>query len=99
VVTRDEAWAAQGVQAARSLDEALELAQGLAAGGEVMVIGGAELFAAALPKANRIYMTEVHRDYAGDAFLASCDPAQWREVSRENHAGDPPFSFVVLERR
>jgi dihydrofolate reductase len=99
VVTRDPAWAADGVQVAHGLDQALDLAAGLAAGGEVMVIGGAELFNATLATAGRLYLTEVHRDYQGDVFFPRPDPAAWREVSREDHAGDPSYSFVVLERK
>jgi len=98
VVPRDRTWTADGVQIAHSLDQALGLAEGLAAGGEVMVIGGAELFNAAQASAQRLYFTEVHRDYEGDVFFPWPDPASWREVSREDHAGDPPYSFVVLER-
>jgi dihydrofolate reductase len=99
VVTRDAEWTAEGVQVAHALDQALAVAAELAAGGEVMVIGGAELFNATLATADRLYLTEVHRDYQGDVFLVLPDPAQWREVSREDHKGDPPYSFVVLERR
>ncbi len=98
VVTRDPAWSSEGVQVAHSVAQALETARGLAAGGEVMVIGGAELFKAALATARRLYLTEVHRNYDGDVFFPDPDPASWREVSREDHAGDPAYSFVVLER-
>jgi dihydrofolate reductase len=99
VVTRDTAWTAEGVQVAHSLDQAVRLAEEASAGGEVMIIGGAELFNASLPAAERFYLTEIHREYGGDVFLAVPDLAQWREVSREDHEGDPPYSFVVLERR
>jgi len=98
VVTRDHTWMADGVHVAHSLDQALALAEDLAVGGEVMVIGGAEIFNAAQDSAQRLYFTEVHRDYEGDAFFPLPDPLSWREVSREDHAGDPPYSFVLLER-
>ncbi len=98
VVTRDPAWTADGVEVAHCLEQALALAEGLAGGGEVMVIGGAQLFNAALALAERLYLTEVHRNYEGDVFFPRPDPASWREVSREDHAGDPPYSFVVLEQ-
>jgi dihydrofolate reductase len=94
VVTRDEGWIADGVWVAHSLEQGLAIA----GGGEVMVIGGAELFGAALPMADRLYVTEVHRAYDGDAVFPALDAAVWREVSRQDHEGDPALSFVVLER-
>jgi dihydrofolate reductase len=99
VLTRDANWTANGVHVVHALDQALARGEEMANGEEVMVIGGAELFNAMLPAAQRLYWTEVHRDYQGDAFFPSPDPASWREISREDHEGDPPFSFVVLERR
>ena len=98
VVTRDAGFAAEGVHLAGSLDQALDLARSLASGGEMIVIGGAELFNAVLPSADRLYLTEVHRAYEGDVFFPQLDPAVWREASREDHPGDPSYSFVVLEK-
>ena len=94
VITRDESWSADGVRVAHSIDAGLALAEG----GEIMVIGGAEIFNAIAPLAQRLYYTEVKRDYDGDAFFLKPDPAQWREVSREEHEGDPAYAFLVLER-
>jgi dihydrofolate reductase len=99
VVTRDAAWIAEGVSVAHSMPEALALANKMADGGEVMLIGGAESFAEAVDYADRLYFTEVHRDYEGDVTFPHPDPAVWREISREDHDGDPAYSFVVLERR
>jgi dihydrofolate reductase len=98
VVTRDPGWSAEGVDAVRSVDDALALAGRLASGGEVMIIGGAQLFAATSGVADRLYLTEIHARYDGDVFFPQPDPAEWRETSREDHPGDPAFSFVVLER-
>jgi dihydrofolate reductase len=98
VLTRDPAWQAEGVTVAHDLDSGLALAERLAEGGEVMVIGGAEIFNATLDRAQRLYYTEVHRAYDGDAIFPSPDPTQWREISREEHAGDPAYAFVVFER-
>ncbi len=98
VLTRDGEFAAEGVHVTRSLEQALDLGRNLAAGGEVMVIGGADLFNAALPFADRLYLTEVHRAYEGDVRFPLPDPAVWREVSREDHQGDPNYSFVVFEK-
>jgi dihydrofolate reductase len=71
------------------------------AGGEpVSVIGGADIFQLFLPLADRIELTEVLADFAGDTFLD--DPrldGQWREVASDDHSGDdPPFRFVTLAR-
>lgn len=98
VVTRNAGWTAEGAHVARSLEEGLALAKKLAEGGEVMVIGGAEIFNAAAPLAQRLYYTEVKRNYRGDAFFPKPDPAIWREVSREEHDGDPAYAFLLLEK-
>ncbi|MCZ6590461.1 MAG: dihydrofolate reductase [Alphaproteobacteria bacterium] len=100
VVTRSADFSADDVEVAGNLDQALEIAVGTGAD-EVMVIGGGEIYAAALPRADRLYLTEVHIDAAGDVRFPAFDRAQWRELSRDDHAaaGDnPAFSFVTLER-
>ncbi len=100
VVTRSADFSADDVEVAGNLDQALEIAAGTGAD-EVMVIGGGEIYAAALPRADRLYLTEVHIDAAGDVRFPAFDRAQWRELSRDDHAaaGDnPSFSFVTLER-
>lgn len=100
VVTRNAGFAAAGVEVADGLDRALELAAQTGAD-EVMVIGGGEIYAAALPRADRLYLTEVHIDAEGDVYFPGFDRTQWRELSRDDHAADgatPAYSFVVLER-
>jgi dihydrofolate reductase len=91
VVTRDAHWQAQGAERA-TLEMAL-------AGGDVFVIGGAEIYRAALPRAGRIELTEVQGDFDGDAHF-TFDRAQWREVAREDHvnADGLAYSFVTLQR-
>lgn len=96
VLTRDTGWGAEGAEVAHTPDEALALA-----GADVAVIGGAEIFALFLPRADRIELTEVHLDAEGDAHVPAFDPLAWREVAREDHpaeAGRPAYSFVTLER-
>jgi dihydrofolate reductase len=96
VVTRDANFTAEGAVATHSLDEALARA---GSADEIMVIGGAEIYKAALPRATRIYLTEVEGDFEGDARMPPFDPAAWKEVSRERHASDGvAFSYVTLEK-
>jgi len=103
VVTRQADWRADGVTTAPNLAEAI-VAAGLdprTRAPEIMVIGGGEIYAQALPLAGCIQLTEVHADVAGDTRFPALDPAQWRETARADHAaanGQPAFSFVTLER-
>jgi dihydrofolate reductase len=98
VLTRDSSFKADETVIVHSLDEALDAAAGEH---EVMVIGGEQVYRLALPLANRIYLTEVHKDFHGDARFPEFDTARWREVSREDHGAEaetPAYSFVVLDR-
>ena len=102
VLTRSD-WRADGVTVVPNLAEAVAAA-GLdpRLHGTVMVIGGAQVYADALPLARRVYLTEVHAAPVGDTVLAAFDSAVWRETARDDHAavGDAPgYSFVTLERR
>jgi dihydrofolate reductase len=92
VLTRDPEWRADGAETAGSVDEALALA----AGEPVSVIGGAEIIALFLPRADAIELTEVDAEPEADTFMSEFHPAEWRETSREDNPG---YSFVRLERR
>jgi len=98
VVTRDRDFRADGAVVVHSLDEAL-LRAGDAA--EICVIGGAEIYKAALPRAGRIHLTQVHADVEGDTHLAPFDCENWSETWREDHATADGlrYSYVTLERR
>lgn len=96
VLTRDAAWQAEGAEVAHTPDAALALA----GDGEIAVIGGAEVFALFLDRADRIELTEVHAAPEGDASVPAFG-AGWRETAREDHPaepGRPAYSFVTLER-
>lgn len=106
LVSRDPGFRPEGTEVFAALGGALARAQDLAADGgatEVMVIGGGQIYAEALPLASRIYLTEVHAAPDGDTRFPGLDPAQWREVRRDPPAsggdGQPDYSIVVLERR
>lgn len=100
VVTRNPAWHAEGAVAVHGLAEALTHAQGA---GKVYVIGGAELFAAALPLADELLLTEVDRDVDGDVFFPPWQHLGFREVVRvPQHAGEPhhfDYAFVTYQRK
>ena len=105
VVTRDKAFQAPGVVVATSLDAAHDIARGDALWRfvtEIMVIGGAEIFAQWLKKADRLEITEVHDKPDGDTFLKPVDPAEWAEIARTRHSkadGDTAdFSYVTYKR-
>lgn len=96
VLTRDTAWQAGGAEVAHSVEDALALA----GGGEVAVIGGAEIYRLFLPLARRIELTEIHADYPGDTAMPATGP-EWRETAREEHQADgdyPAHAFVTLVR-
>ncbi len=95
VLTRDDAWSAPGAHVAHDLPAALEHADRLAAeiGGEVMVVGGAGVYAATLPWADRQVLTRVPGEPAGDAVYPAYDPAAWTEVRRDQH-GDFAISWL-----
>ena len=98
VVTRNTAWAADGAERAGSLDDALELTSDAE---DVFVIGGAEIFAAALPLADRLVLTEIALDVEGDVLFPDWDRSTFDEMSREQvvAADGTTLSFVSYERR
>lgn len=106
VITRDVNWFANGITIVNSLDAAIEMgaAQALIDGcDEAVVIGGAQIYQQALPRIDRLYLTQVDAEPEGDAYFPELDGAQWNEIGRESFpAGDQPnrypYDFIVLER-
>ncbi len=100
VLTRSPDWHADGVDVARSLDEALAMTAGAE---RVFVIGGAQVYADAMSRADEIVATEIDRDIDGDAFFPPIDANAWEVRSRDERApsGDDalPFAFVHYARR
>jgi dihydrofolate reductase len=88
-----------GVEVFASFESALEAVKDAA---ELCVIGGADLFALALPRATRVYLTRVHGSVTGDVYFPLSELSGWREAARKEHAADErhlfPMSFLTLAR-
>ncbi len=99
IITRQPDFAGEGALVAKDIEEALAIAGDVP---EVCVIGGGQIYAAFLPVARRIYLTEIDLQVAGDTFAPMLEMPPWREVSREVHSaaiGDASgFTLRVLER-
>jgi dihydrofolate reductase len=100
VVSRTPGFLAPGAEVAASLADAWRLAEGAR---EAFVIGGAQLYAQALPEADRIYLTDVEGEVEGDTFFPEPDPADWRASLLGEHPADERHGFALkfrlLERR
>jgi dihydrofolate reductase len=93
VVTRDPSWRADGVFVAPGVEQAIAMAQDFE--GDVMIGGGTQVYAAAMPYATHQVLTEVRLSPEGDTFYPDWDRSQWRETRREDREG---FSWVWWER-
>jgi dihydrofolate reductase len=105
VITRQPAYAPAGALVAHSLVEGLERAREAGESEEIFVAGGEEIFRLAfdLGLADRIQLTRIDQDFAGDTFFPEFDETPWRLVEREDHAATAEvpfaFSFLVYDRR
>jgi dihydrofolate reductase len=99
VVTRNRELNMAGCLMAHSLQEAITACAG---DGETFIVGGAELYAQALPLADTLYVTEIQQDIDGDAHFPEFSRAEWREVARETRQQDVPqplkYHFVTYQR-
>ncbi len=100
VLTRDDAYLAPGCTVVHSIDNLWNAIQGHR---EVMVIGGAHLYAQMLPYAQRLYMTLVHAEVDGDTLFPEIDLVHWQEMERRYFPADEkntfPYSFITLVRK
>ena len=100
VVTRDANYRRDGVTVVHDAGAALRAAGDVP---EIMVIGGAELFRALLPRAGRLHLTRVHGNIEGDVMWPALDDREWAVVESESHAADErhayPMTFEVWEKR
>ncbi len=92
VVTRDPQWSAPGVQVASSLAAALDLA----GPATVMIVGGGQLYAEAMPTADRLVITHLRQDYPGDTYFPDIDADRWQDVERETFEH---YDVVTYRRR
>jgi len=100
VVTRNPHLRIQGADVVHGLDQALQLTRGE---NEVFIAGGEQIYAAALPIADRLYLTIVHTTTDGDARFPSFPIDEWTLVEEHRHDGDEhhayPFTFRTFDRR
>ncbi len=98
VLTRDTSWEEDGAEVAHNAQDALKRANGP----HVCIIGGAEIYRLFIGLADKVELTEVHVDAAGDTVLDAFDAAIWQETSRTDYTADsdnPAYSFVTLVRK
>lgn len=100
IITRNEEYGAPGCVVVPSPKEALKSAGNAP---EVVVIGGAEIFAQFLPLAQRMYLTQVDGKFEGNVYFPEWNPEEWHEIFREAHGPDEKnayrYTFLILERR
>jgi dihydrofolate reductase len=92
VLTRDAGWTRENVATVHTMEQALQVSMPAS---EVMVIGGAEVFALALPTAERIYLTRIHAQVDGDARFPSIDWSAWQELERQEFAPDEKHAYAM----
>jgi dihydrofolate reductase len=99
VITRSPDWYRSGCVVAHSLEAALDA---VAESRDAFVIGGAQIYALAMPLAHHLYITEIERDFEGDAFFPEFDRSKWREIARERRVSEGAdtfgYAFVEYER-
>lgn len=101
VVTGDKHFTAPGIYVVRGIEDALGLAKTLAQArgvSEIMVVGGAQVYRAAMPYVDRMYLTEVHASPGGDTILPAIVSSEWHEASREPLPRDPRDEFACTLR-
>lgn len=99
VISRSALALPEGVLGAASLEQALSLAKAAPGGEEAMLIGGGQLYAAALALVDRLYLTRVLKNFEGDTYFPALDPADWAPMGRaRGQEGDLAYEFLTLQR-
>ncbi len=98
IVTRDANYRMEGCLTANSLEAAVAICGD---DPEIFFVGGAEMYAQVLPRADRLYLTEIQAEYEGDAWFPSFDLDRWQETERnkQRNAEGLDYDFVVYQRR
>lgn len=98
IVTRNSRYHVEGALIAHSLEQAIMMC---GSDEEAFLIGGAELYKQGLQLADRLYITEIHAEFSGDAFFPEYDASAWKETSRESYTSEKglAFSYVTCERK
>ena len=95
ILTEQRGYRVEGASVVHSVEAALALCN---SEDEVFICGGGPLYQEMISRADRIYLTVVHRTYEGDTFFPEI-PAEFAEISREEVREDIPYSIVRYERR
>lgn len=99
VITRNKTYKAEGAEVAASIDEALALCAGEE---EVSIIGGGQVYADAMGRTDRVYLTRIHMSVDGDTYLPEMPDDEWREVERrvfdKGEKDDAAFTLIVYDR-
>lgn len=102
IITRQPDYRAAGCYVTDNVDDAFKIAEDQQLE-EVFILGGAEIYAQTVDKADRMFITEIKSTFEGDTFFPEIDTAYWKEVSREEHAADDknpyPYAFVEYRKR
>ena len=97
IITRDKSYKADGCVVVHSSEEALNAAKGSE---EIMIIGGEQIFREFLPKADKMYLTIIDKDFEGDAYFPEYNKNEWKITHKEDHEDDGlKYSFVDLEKK
>ena len=100
ILTRQQELQIEGCTVVHNLEAALAA---VPEADEIMVMGGAEIYALLLDQAERLYITEIDAEFNGDAWFPEFDHELWQEVSRESHLPDEkniyPYAFIIMERK
>lgn len=104
IVTRQTGYEVPGAIVVNTIDDALLICERTGSiNGENFIIGGEELYRQTLKICQRIYITEIQRDFEGDAFFPEFDPSEWEETQRDRHISENDtnleYHFVVLDRK
>jgi dihydrofolate reductase len=98
IITRQKDYHIEGAAIVHSFQDALELCQSMDTE-EVFVIGGESIYREALKHLDRIYLTRIHREYEGESTFPEIVMDDYTKILEEAHGGDPPFSFLILDRK